>query len=162
MADDLFGEGDAIDSLSTRLSRLDDITQQFGKSLSRALATGIAQGKSFDTILQTLGQKLIEISLRAAFKPLESALTGSFSSLFSGLTNGLTGGFTGTGGLFGDMFGSGGTAGTSLFGAPARNAGAGVSITMNVSTPDADSFRRSESQVSSALARAVVRGQRNL
>lgn len=162
MADDLFGEGDAIDSLSTRLSRLDDITQQFGKSLSRALATGIAQGKSFDTILQTLGQKLIEISLRAAFKPLESALTGSFSSLFSGLTNGLTGGFTGTGGLFGDMFGSGGTAEAPLFGATARNAGAGVSITMNVSTPDADSFRRSESQVSSALARAVVRGQRNL
>ncbi len=162
MADDIFGETDALDGLSARLSRLDEITQQFGKSLSRALATGIAQGRSFETILQTLGQKLIEISLRAAFQPLENALTGSISNLFGSLTRG----FTGTGGLFADMFGGGGMSGAGLFGAPARGssmgAGQGVSITMHVSTPDADSFRRSESQVSSALARAVARGQRSL
>ncbi|HRE19776.1 MAG TPA: hypothetical protein PKW21_01910 [Rhabdaerophilum sp.] len=162
MADDIFSEADALDGLSTRLSHLDEITQQFGKSLSRALATGIAQGRSFDTILQTLGQKLIEISLRAAFRPLETALSGSISSLFGAFT----GGFTGTGGLFADMFGSADTSGTDLFGAPVRGAGSGavqgVSVTMHVSTPDADSFRRSEAQVSSALARAVARGQRNL
>jgi phage-related minor tail protein len=35
-----------------------------------------------------------------------------------------------------------------------------VSVTVNVSTPDAASFRRSEAQVSAALARAVARGQR--
>jgi phage-related minor tail protein len=35
-----------------------------------------------------------------------------------------------------------------------------VSVTVNVTTPDADSFRRSEAQVSAALARAVARGQR--
>lgn len=162
MADDFFGEADALDALSTRLSRLDEITQQFGKSLSRALATGIAQGRSFDTILQTLGQKLIEISLRAAFRPLETALSGSFSGLFSGLTGNLTG----STGLFTDMFGSSGASGADLLGAPARSsgkaAGQGISITMHVSTPDADSFRRSEAQVSSALARAVARGQRSL
>ncbi|UVF18234.1 phage tail tape measure protein [Microvirga terrae] len=37
-----------------------------------------------------------------------------------------------------------------------------VSVTVNVSTPDADSFRRSEAQVSAALARAVARGQRGM
>ena len=37
-----------------------------------------------------------------------------------------------------------------------------VSVTMNVSTPDAESFRRSEAQVSAALARAVARGQRGM
>ncbi|WP_210485629.1 phage tail tape measure protein [Microvirga antarctica] len=37
-----------------------------------------------------------------------------------------------------------------------------MSVTVNVSTPDADSFRRSEAQVSAALARAVARGQRGL
>jgi hypothetical protein len=31
---------------------------------------------------------------------------------------------------------------------------------MNVTTPDAESFRRSEAQVSAALARAVARGSR--
>ncbi|QRM28149.1 phage tail tape measure protein [Microvirga sp. VF16] len=37
-----------------------------------------------------------------------------------------------------------------------------VSVTMNISTPDAESFRRSEAQVSAALARAVARGQRGM
>ncbi|MDF2811928.1 MAG: phage tail tape measure protein, partial [Microvirga sp.] len=46
-----------------------------------------------------------------------------------------------------------------------RSGGGGgrpMSVTVNVSTPDADSFRRSEAQVSAALARAVARGQRGM
>ncbi|MCG6122772.1 MAG: phage tail tape measure protein [Microvirga sp.] len=35
-----------------------------------------------------------------------------------------------------------------------------VTITVNIATPDAQSFRRSEAQVSAALARAVARGRR--
>lgn len=35
-----------------------------------------------------------------------------------------------------------------------------VSVTVNIATPDAQSFRRSEAQVSAALARAVARGRR--
>ncbi len=37
-----------------------------------------------------------------------------------------------------------------------------IAVTVNVTTPDADSFRRSEAQVSAALARAVARGRRGL
>jgi phage-related minor tail protein len=40
--------------------------------------------------------------------------------------------------------------------------GGGVSVTLNVSTPDADSFRRCETQIAAMLARAVALGQRNL
>ncbi|WP_134497653.1 phage tail tape measure protein [Microvirga pakistanensis] len=45
-----------------------------------------------------------------------------------------------------------------------RSGGAGrsTSITVNIATPDAESFRRSEAQVSAALARAVARGQRGM
>jgi phage-related minor tail protein len=45
-----------------------------------------------------------------------------------------------------------------------RTGGGGrpVSVTVNISTPDAESFRRSEAQVSAALARAVARGQRGM
>ncbi|WP_342633529.1 phage tail tape measure protein [Microvirga subterranea] len=45
-----------------------------------------------------------------------------------------------------------------------RSGGGGrpTSVTVNVTTPDADSFRRSEAQVSAALARAVARGQRGM
>ena len=37
-----------------------------------------------------------------------------------------------------------------------------VNVTFNVTTPDATSFRRSQSQLSAMLARTVGRGQRNL
>lgn len=37
-----------------------------------------------------------------------------------------------------------------------------VNVTVQVSTPDAESFRRSEAQVSAAIARAVARGNRAL
>ncbi|WP_089176288.1 phage tail tape measure protein [Bosea sp. AS-1] len=37
-----------------------------------------------------------------------------------------------------------------------------LNVTVQVSTPDADSFRRSEAQVSAAIARAVARGSRAL
>jgi phage-related minor tail protein len=40
--------------------------------------------------------------------------------------------------------------------------GRSVAVTVNIATPDADSFRRSEAQVSAALARAVARGQRGM
>jgi hypothetical protein len=33
---------------------------------------------------------------------------------------------------------------------------------MNISTPDAEGFRRSESQIAAMLSRAVSRGQRNM
>jgi hypothetical protein len=44
----------------------------------------------------------------------------------------------------------------------AGGGGRSTSITVNISTPDAESFRRSEAQVSAALARAVARGQRGM
>lgn len=37
-----------------------------------------------------------------------------------------------------------------------------LNVTVQVATPDADSFRRSEAQVSAAIARAVARGSRAL
>ena len=36
-----------------------------------------------------------------------------------------------------------------------------VHVTMNVSTPDADGFRRSQTQIAAQLGRAMARGQRN-
>jgi phage-related minor tail protein len=40
--------------------------------------------------------------------------------------------------------------------------GAPTLVTVNIATPDAESFKRSEAQVSAALARAVARGRRAL
>ncbi len=46
-------------------------------------------------------------------------------------------------------------------GIAARGAG-GPMVTINVTTPDAESFRRSETQVAAMITRAVSLGQRNL
>lgn len=46
--------------------------------------------------------------------------------------------------------------------AVAGGGGSGVNVTFNVTASDADSFRRSEAQLSAMLARAVGQGQRNL
>ncbi len=44
-----------------------------------------------------------------------------------------------------------------------RTAGGGrpVNVTMNIQTPDAESFRRSQSQIAAQMGRALARGQRN-
>ena len=39
--------------------------------------------------------------------------------------------------------------------------GGGVQVTMNISTPDAASFQRSQSQIAAQMSRALGRGQRN-
>jgi lambda family phage tail tape measure protein len=44
----------------------------------------------------------------------------------------------------------------------AGGGGGSMVVHVNVSTPDADSFRRSEAQVTAMLARAVGRGRRGL
>lgn len=46
-------------------------------------------------------------------------------------------------------------------GVRAAGGGAPVNVVMNVSTPDADSFRRSQGQIAAQLGRALGRGQRN-
>ena len=38
----------------------------------------------------------------------------------------------------------------------------GTNVTIHIATPDADSFRRSESYITGQIARAVARGQRSL
>lgn len=47
-------------------------------------------------------------------------------------------------------------------GVAANGAGSATHVTFNVTTPDADSFRRSETQIAALLSRAVAQGQRNL
>ena len=47
-------------------------------------------------------------------------------------------------------------------GVQASGGGRAMSVTVIVTTPDADRYRRSEAELSAALARDVARGQRAL
>ena len=43
-----------------------------------------------------------------------------------------------------------------------RRAARGANVTIQIATPDVESFRRSESYITGQIARAVARGQRSL
>lgn len=162
--------------------------RQFGHALTTAFQGVAIQGKSVTESIHALALSLSKLTLQAAFKPVEEAVGGFIKGLigggfsFGGATAGgvtmpfarggvisspiafpLQGGATGIAGERGAEAimplarGSDGRLGVKTNGG-----GSSVSVTFNVTTPDAESFRRTEAQVSAMLARAVSQGQRNL
>jgi phage-related minor tail protein len=177
------GLGLRLDETRSQLEALNGLSERFGNSLSSAFARSVASGRSLDGVLQALRRTLVESSLRMALAPLQS--------LFGQLAGGLVKGVVGTalpnitpfakGGIvaaptyfpLGRGLGLMGERGTEAvmplargpdgrLGIAASGGGRAVNVVVNIATPDADSFRRSEAQVSAALARAVARGQRGL
>lgn len=163
---------------------------RFGRTLSRAFEGLVLKGKSLGDTLRSLALSLSRLVLNAAFKPLEKGLSSLFSGLFSGsikpfaqggvLHHGLPVPFASgcviaspisfplAGGRLGIAGERGAEAIMPLARGPdgrlgVRADGSGVTqITVNVTTADAESFRRSETQVAAMLSRAIGRGQRNL
>lgn len=160
--------------------------RQFGRSLISAFEGVAIRGKSLGDVLRSLA---LSLSRMAAFKPLEQGIGALFSGLFSGgfgfakggmIQRGLPVPFA-SGGviaspiafpLAGGRVGIAGERGAEAILPLARGSdgrlgvkaegGAGIIVTFNVTTPDAESFRRSETQIAALLARAVAQGQRNL
>lgn len=174
---------------TTELAASSRESRAFGAALSKAFVGLAIQGKSFGDVVSGLALSLSRLALNAAFKPLENALGGVFQSLITGalapgasaqLASTAPSLFTPTGNLAAPAafpLASGGAAGPGLVAALPSNlaagpglgnaaapvgAGPGVQVTLNVSTPDAESFRRSETQLAAMLSRAVSQGQRNL
>ena len=175
--------------LQAQLADLGRLGNRFGSALSRSFVDLALKGKSFGDVLRSLALRLSEIALKAAFKPLTDALGRGLAGLFSGglgfahggvIRRGLPVPFA-QGGviaspvafpLAGNRLGLAGERGPEAIlplargpdgrlGVRAGHAG-GVSITFNVSTPDVESFRRSETQLAALLARGVAAGHRNL
>jgi phage-related minor tail protein len=157
------------------------------KSLASAFSSAIISSKSFDQTLQGVLQSLSKMALNASLKPLQEGISSLLSSALSGLGGGGGGGGAGVtpfaeGGIVSrpTYFGSGG--GVGLMGERGAEAilplsrgpdgklglasqgggGRAASVTINISSPDVDSFRRSQVQITGALARAVAQGQRGL
>jgi phage-related minor tail protein len=179
-----------LDSITAKTQALTISAGGFARAMTQAFSTSIAGGKQFDDVLKTLALRVSSLAVTAAFKPLAAGLTSGISSLFSGLTgsaaagvqaNALgavkpfaTGGVIGTPSYFPMMDGGVGLAGEAgpeaimpLARGPdgrlgVSGNGGGNRITVQIATPDLDSFRRSESYVTGQIARAVARGQRSL
>lgn len=173
-----------VANLKTTMDALDLSAQNVAKSLTGAFASAAASGKIFEQVLASIGTKLASLVMNSAMK----IGTQGISSILGDLMGGLMGGGSigsivpfADGGIVSSptFFGSGGGLGVmgergaeaimplargpdGALGLATAGQGGGTSVIVNISTPDAESFRRSEQQVSSALARAVSRGQRSL
>ncbi|TVR10470.1 MAG: phage tail tape measure protein [Salinarimonadaceae bacterium] len=166
------------------IERLRAVSERLGTSLADAFGKGAAEGGRFDRTLQGLRRSLVDFGLRMARAPLQQMIRQGVSTLIQGVG---AGGFSqqgvvrpfAKGGVvasptFFPMRGGAGLMGEAgpeaimplsrgpdgRLGVAAARGERPVSITVNIATPDAQSFRRSEAQVSAALARAVARGRR--
>jgi phage-related minor tail protein len=175
-----------VDQLTTKTQALSSEAKGFARAMTSAFSQSITGGKQFEDVLKSLALKVSDLALKAALKPLTNGLASGFDSLFSGLFGGAAAGSAGSvqpvaaGGVIGTpsyvpmLGGGGGLAGEA--GAEAilplqrgpdgrlgvAGAGGGSVVNIQIATPDADSFRRSESYVTGQIARAVSRGQRGL
>jgi phage-related minor tail protein len=172
----------AAQDLSSIRQALDAITvssDNVSKSLARTFASAIASGKSFNDTLATIATSLSRVALNTGAQSLVSGATSWLADAFSGMSGSVApfaeGGIVASPTMFGmgSSFGLMGERGAEAIlplsrgpngqlGIAAQNPQAPVAITVNISAADADSFRKSEGQITSALARAVARGQRSL
>jgi phage-related minor tail protein len=171
-AQDLNAIRQALDGISVS-------SENVSKSLARTFASAIASGRSFNDTLATVATSLSRMALNTGAQSLVSGATSWLGDAFSGLSGSVApfaeGGIVASPTLFGmgSNFGLMGERGAEAvlplsrgpngqLGIAARDSQRPIAITVNISAADAESFRKSEGQITSALARAVARGQRSL
>lgn len=184
---DVAREGEDTDRvLQKLLSSTRELTRGaggFASTMTQAFSSSISSGKQFDDVLKSLALKVSNQTAANAFGPFGSIFSMGLSGLPVALSQLVRGGIKpfASGGVIGSPtyfpLPSGGTglageAGPEAImplrrGADGRlgvaaSRGGGNSVVVNIATPDADSFRRSESYVAGQIARAVARGQRSM
>ncbi len=188
--DDLAELSGSFSQQAATLQGLDRAAKLFGRSVTEVFSKGVTEGKRFEDVLKGIGLRLSQSVLKQSLKPVEAGLSSLVGQGLSSLGGafGTIGGAGGLGEVqafakggvvgqptyfrLGEQVGLMGEAGAEAILPLARGAdgrlgvqagGSGaqpMSVTVNISTPDAESFRRSEGQVSAAVARAVSRGRR--
>lgn len=172
------------------LRELERTASSFARVMTNAFAQSAIGARNFEDVLKSLALRMSDLAVRIAFKPLEGVLTSGFKNLLSGLFPAPTATMKGAMGAI-KPFAAGGVIGTPAY-FPLANGGLGLageagpeaimplargpdgrlgvaarasappSVTINIATPDAESFRRSEVYLTGQIARAVARGQRGL
>jgi phage-related minor tail protein len=155
------------------------------QGLSRAVGAGLRgafedatwRSARFSDVLRGLAEDVSRGALRAAVSPVGEAVGRGVAGAVAGLAAGLMGGRApqafAKGGVVDGVtaFGMGGGAGVAGEAGPEAilpltrgpdgrlGVAGGVSVTINVTTPDVSGFERSRGQIAAALARAVERGR---
>nr|WP_245279981.1 phage tail tape measure protein [Hyphomicrobium sp. 99] len=175
--------------LESKLQSTTRTGRQFANTLVSAFDDIAIKGKNVGDVFKSLALNISQLALKTALQPLTSGLASMFQGVISGatpfakggiiqggtpvpfasggviaspITFPLAGGATGLAGERGPEAiipltrGSDGRLGVAMSGA------GGQQITINISTPDVQSFGRSQSQIAAMIARAAAAGQRNL
>jgi len=165
------------EELGRVMADLEARSQRFGAALTGALRSATVGGKGLEDVLRGLGNRLTDIALSAALKPLQSALGNAIGDVMGSVVPFADGGVVrspsffpmGGGGNVGLMGEAGAEAILPLkrgpdgaLGVAAGSGGAATQIVFNVTATDAGSFRKSEGQIAAMLARSFGRGQRGL
>lgn len=181
-----------VGNVVRRTSELTAGANAFSRAMTGAFTASVVGGRQFDDVLKSLTLRLSDMAVRMAFKPLEKSISGGIESLLSGLMGIGAKSVTPTAGALGMVkpFASGGVIGTPTY-FPLMQGGVGLageagpeaimplargpdgklgvagrgggnSVTIQIATPDLESFRRSENYITGQIARAVSRGQRSL
>lgn len=167
---------------------LNDVSDIFRSSFSRALGHAVRDGNSLGTVFDKLRQSLENTALRiGVVNPITDMIFGSTRLSGENITGGGSPFLQGGGGILGALSrGLSEVIGARAFGGPVgvgqpfvvgergpelfvpqtagriqANVGAApVHITMNIATPDASSFRASQTQVAAQMLDAARRAQR--
>lgn len=174
--------GGDIAPLRSALADASRLSNRFANDLTRAFTDASLKGKALSEVLRSLAFSLSQNTLEAALAPISRAFGDSLTRLLGGaglvpslpvpfarggvISSPVTFPLSGQRGLAGEAGpeailplarGRDGRLGVRTDGgAPSLN------VTFNVTTQDAESFRRSEGQIAAMLSRVVGRGQRNL
>ncbi len=116
-------------------------TRAFSRVFATSLRDAAFSGRDLDNTLRSIALRISGLALDKAFAPLDGLLSSALSGALSGLSPPASSSPAGGAGL------------------PATRP---LSVVMNVNAADAASFRKSETQISALLARAVNRGSRAL
>ncbi len=182
---------DTLDAIQRKTDRLTVDVSSFARAMTGAFTQAARGGKQFDDVLRSLALKLSELAVRGALGSAAGGLSGGLGDIFGGtagksspaILNAMgaikpfaAGGVIGAPTYFpvsGGGLGLAGEAGPEAIlplsrgrdgrlGIASNGAGGLPQVTVNIATPDVDSFRRSEAWVTGQIARAVARGQRSL
>lgn len=141
----------AAEELDRRLRLVRTTARGIGSDLVDGLQAAVVEGQRLDQVLAGIALDISGRFLDRSLAPLENLVAQGIAGLGGVLTG------TSTAPAAGDA-----RATTTAPAAAGDRTEAPVALTFNVSSPDAESFRRSEARLSAMLARSVGRGRRGL
>ncbi|MGB3406871.1 MAG: phage tail tape measure protein [Jannaschia sp.] len=167
---------------------VEGLSRSFGGSLKRAFDGVVFDGLKLSDALSGLANSMINAAYNTALRPVQTAIGGALAGGLNAIlpfADGGTfaqgrvmpfarGGIVSSPTAFPMRGGSGlmGEAGPEAImpltrgpngrlGVEMQGGGGSVNVTMNISTPDSEGFRRSRSQIAAEMSRALSRGTRN-